>query len=132
MDPYTEMFLSLKELSEALSNLMDKDLVRFNTSIDVNDYTIKKWSDTVRNSCSLAINEANKIISELESDYIDCEADDCDNQFLSQRKQRFCCDNCSGRMRGKKFRYRRKNPILAAIDDAGEASNREMGEGQDA
>lgn len=123
MDPYTEMFLSLKELSEALSNLMDKDLVRFNPSIDVNDYSIKY---------SLSVSEANKIISKLEADYIDCEADDCNNQFLSQRKQRFCCDNCSGRMRGKKFRYRRKNPILAAIDDAGEASDREMEEGQDA
>ena len=122
MDPYTEMFLSLKELSEVLSSLMDKDLVRFNPSIDVNDYSIK---------CSLSVSEANKIISKLESDYIDCEADDCNNQFLSQRKQRFCCDNCSGRMRGKKFRYRKRNPILAAIDDASEASNREMEEGQD-
>ena len=128
MDPYTEMFLSLKEVSKSLTNLMDDDK-GFLESIQVPQ--IRSIKEELL-KCSLSISRANKIISELESDYIDCEADDCDNQFLSQRKQRFCCDNCSGRMRGKKFRHRRKNPILAAIDDAVEAGNREMEEGQDA
>ena len=121
MDPYTEMFLSLKRVSGTLTNLMD----------DLEDDILSSM-ESHHIKCSLAISEANKIIRELESDYIDCEADDCDNQFLSQRKQRFCCDNCSGRMRGRKFRYRKSNPILAAIDDSEEASDREMGEGQGA
>jgi hypothetical protein len=53
----------------------------------------------------------------LKDKYLECEADHCLNMFLSIRRQRFCCDSCGSKDRGRKFRYRKNNPILAAIDD---------------
>tara|TARA_Y100000034_G_C6900121_1_gene416002 strand:+ start:2845 stop:3195 length:351 start_codon:yes stop_codon:yes gene_type:complete len=116
MDPYTKLYKALLESRSVLEDTTQLDDKTFSVS--------SRASSVVR-----FVQEA---LDDLAHDYLECESDDCTNMFLSVRGQRFCCDNCSGRMRGKKFRYRKRNPILAAIDDAQEAARKELEENKDA
>ena len=101
MDKYTKVYEALLESKSVLE--------------DASKLNPKHFSVASRASNPLLfIKEA---LGGLKDKYMECEADYCLNMFLSIRRQRFCCDSCASKTRGRKFRYRKNNPILAAIDD---------------
>ena len=83
---------------------------------DASKLNPKHFSVASRASNTLLFIE--EVLGDLKDKYLECEAYHCLNMFLSLRRQRFCSDSCGSEERNRKFRYRKNNPILAAIDDA--------------
>lgn len=101
MDKLTKLYEALRESKSVLE--------------DASKLNPKHFSVATRASNTLLF--IKEVLDGLKDKYLECEADHCLNMFLSIRRRRFCSDSCGGKARGNKFRYRKNNPILAAIDD---------------